>query len=178
MSTDLLIAAFLAWLAAALLALTGRGSSFGRVLLCCGSVIGIGAAILALPDGSPGVLLPTQLAGATVSFRLTPDGAWLLGFGLAPAALACALATPAQQGLTMRAFRDSTPYSGEDLLFADSPAITARCTREAATPGMCLSERRIEGADLTFRFPRSWLAQWRDVASAMDRLTLQLHGGK
>jgi len=86
--------------------------------------------------------------------------------------------TPAQQGLTMRAFRDSTPYSGEDLLFADSPAITARCTREAATPGMCLSERRIEGADLTFRFPRSWLAQWRDVASAMDRLTLQLHGGK
>jgi hypothetical protein len=43
---------------------------------------------------------------------------------------------------------------------------------------MCLSERRIDGADLTFRFPRNWLSQWRDVATSMDRLTAQLHGGK
>ena len=79
----------------------------------------------------------------------------------------------------MRAFRDSTPYSGEDLFVADDgPNLTARCTRDAATPGMCLSERRIEGADLTFRFPRSWLTQWRDVANAMERLTLQLHASK
>ncbi len=56
--------------------------------------------------------------------------------------------------------------------------MTARCTREAATPGMCLSEHRIEGADLIFRFPRSWLAQWHDVAEAMDRLTQQLHSPK
>jgi hypothetical protein len=27
------------------------------------------------------------------------------------------------------------------------------------TSAMCLSERRIDGADLTFRFPRSWLAR-------------------
>jgi hypothetical protein len=43
---------------------------------------------------------------------------------------------------------------------------------------MCLSERRIDGADLTFRFPRSWLAQWQDVAASMERLTLQLHATK
>ena len=83
---------------------------------------------------------------------------------------------PGQDGLTMRAFRDGTPYSNEDLFFANTPNLNARCSRDAATPGMCLSERRIDGADLTFRFPRSWLAQWRDVASAMDRLTVQLHG--
>src|ERR1035437_4781676 len=83
---------------------------------------------------------------------------------------------PVQDGLTMRAFRDGTPYSNEDLFFANTPNLNARCSRDAATPGMCLSERRIDGADLTFRFPRSWLAQWRDVASAMDRLTVQLHG--
>jgi hypothetical protein len=41
---------------------------------------------------------------------------------------------------------------------------------------MCLSERRIDGADLTFRFPRSWLARWRDVADAMDKLAGQLRG--
>jgi hypothetical protein len=84
--------------------------------------------------------------------------------------------SPGQDGLTMRAFRDGTPYSNEDLFFANTPNLSARCTRDAVTPGMCLSERRIDGADLTFRFPRSWLAQWRDVANAMDRLTVQLHG--
>jgi hypothetical protein len=86
--------------------------------------------------------------------------------------------TPGQDGLTMRAFRDATPYSNEDLFLANTPNLSARCTRDAATPGMCLSERRIDGADLTFRFPRSWLVQWRDVANAMDRLTVQLHGTK
>jgi hypothetical protein len=81
---------------------------------------------------------------------------------------------PIEDGLTMRAFKDSSPYSGEDLF--TSGTLTARCTRDAATPGMCLSERRIEDADLTFRFPRSWLAQWRDVANAMERLTAQMYG--
>jgi len=85
-------------------------------------------------------------------------------------------AAPEQDGLMTRAFRDGTPYSNEDLYLAKAPHLTARCTRDAATPGMCLSERRIDGADLTFRFPRSWMAQWRDVANAMDRLTLQLSG--
>jgi hypothetical protein len=79
-------------------------------------------------------------------------------------------------GSTMRAFRDGTPYSNEDLFLANTPNLSARCTRDAATPGMCLSERRIDGADLTFRFPRSWLARWREVADAIERLTVQLHG--
>ena len=83
--------------------------------------------------------------------------------------------TPGDDGLTVRAFRDGSPYSGEDLFSANAPAFSARCTRDAATPGMCLSERRVDGADLTFRFPKDWFAQWRDVAGAMDRLTAQLH---
>ena len=84
--------------------------------------------------------------------------------------------TPIDDGLTMRAFRDGSPYANEDLFSAGSPALAARCTRDGMTPGMCLSERRVDGADLTFRFPRSWLAQWRDVANAMERLTVQMHG--
>jgi hypothetical protein len=86
--------------------------------------------------------------------------------------------TPGPDGLASRAFRAASPYGGEDLYFANTPALTARCTRDTSTPGMCLSERRIDGADLTFRFPRGWLAQWRDVAAAMERLTLQVHGAK
>jgi hypothetical protein len=84
--------------------------------------------------------------------------------------------TPAQDGLIVRAFREGSPYNGEDLYLADTPQLSARCTRDTTTPGMCLSERRVEGADLTFRFPRGWLAHWRDVADAMERLTVQLHG--
>jgi len=84
--------------------------------------------------------------------------------------------TPGPDGLTIRAFRDGTPYSNEDLFVASMPSLTARCSRDGATPGMCLSERRVGGADLTFRFPRSWLTNWREVANAMDRLALQLHG--
>jgi hypothetical protein len=86
--------------------------------------------------------------------------------------------TPVDDGLKMRTFRDGSPYSNEDLFVATAPGLNARCTRDAATPGMCLSERRVDGADLMFRFPRSWLSQWRDVADAMDRLTVQLRGPK
>ncbi|GAB1715717.1 MAG: hypothetical protein NTAFB05_07590 [Nitrobacter sp.] len=84
--------------------------------------------------------------------------------------------THANEGLLMQAFRDGTPYAGEDLFVAEAPPLAARCTRDAATPGMCLSERRVGGADLTFRFPRQWLTKWRDVAGAMERLVEQLHG--
>ena len=79
-----------------------------------------------------------------------------------------------QDGLSTRPFRENTPYTNEDLVYASSPQIVARCTQDGKTPGMCLSERRIEGADLTFRFPRAWLAQWRDVANAMDQIITRM----
>ena len=75
-----------------------------------------------------------------------------------------------QDGLTGRAFRDNTPYRGEDLFMAEKPALVARCTRDGMTPGMCLSERRVDGTHVTFRFPRSWLSDWRTVATSMDAL--------
>jgi hypothetical protein len=85
---------------------------------------------------------------------------------------------PVQDGLIMRSFRAGTPYDSEDLFLADQPPLAVRCTRDAKTPGMCLAERRIDGADLTFRFPREWLSQWREVAGAMERLTIRLHSAK
>lgn len=84
--------------------------------------------------------------------------------------------TPAQMrdGLSVQAFRADSPYENEDLMTTASPAFTARCSRDGETLGICLSERRIGDADLTFRFPRKWLARWQDVAVAMDRLTDRL----
>ena len=81
-----------------------------------------------------------------------------------------AVAATTTDGLAQRAFRNATPYANEDLFVGTTPALVARCSRDAGTPGMCLTERRIEGADLTFRFPRAWLSDWRSVASAMQRV--------
>jgi len=98
LSNEFLIAAFFCWLAVSLIALTGRAQALARILLFVGAALGVIAAVSALPNGTSSVMLPTILAGEAVRFQLSPDALWLLGFGLIPAALACALSTPARQG--------------------------------------------------------------------------------
>ncbi|MGC2590735.1 MAG: hypothetical protein WA425_02305, partial [Xanthobacteraceae bacterium] len=73
MSNDLLIVTVVAWFLGALIALTGRGLPLVRGLLVLGGVAGIIAAIMALPDGTAAVELPTQLAGAPVIFQIAPE---------------------------------------------------------------------------------------------------------
>lgn len=76
-------------------------------------------------------------------------------------------------GLSLQAFRDGSAYQGEDLLYdpAAPEKFLLRCTRQVGTtPAMCLQERRIGGADVTARFPRAWLTDWRAVADSIDRL--------
>jgi hypothetical protein len=70
-------------------------------------------------------------------------------------------------------FRDGTAYQGEDLVLDPSrlEQFLLRCTRiTGLTPAMCLHERRIGGADITVRFPRDWLSDWRTVSDAIERL--------
>lgn len=69
-----------------------------RILLVTGCIAGILAAVTGLPQDAAATILPTELAGQVVSFRVTADALWLMGFGLAPAALACALSTPSPKG--------------------------------------------------------------------------------
>jgi hypothetical protein len=81
-------------------------------------------------------------------------------------------------GLVVLPFRAGTPYAGEDLVYlADSPEkFFARCTRPVRTlRGSCLQERLIDSAEITLRFPRDWLDDWRNVAAGFDRLVAQLH---
>ena len=81
-------------------------------------------------------------------------------------------------GLTLRGFRDGTPYQGEELVFESlSPEhFLARCSlRGVINTGSCLLERRIGNADITFRFPRAWLGDWQSVAAGIDRLMTRLH---
>jgi hypothetical protein len=81
-------------------------------------------------------------------------------------------------GLAILPFRAGTPYDGEDLVYlAGSPEqFFVRCTRQVrGLRGSCLHERLIENAEITLRFPRDWLEDWRGVAAGFDRLLAQLH---
>ena len=84
-------------------------------------------------------------------------------------------------GLKVISFKDGTPYQAEDLFFdpAAQPGFVTRCSRPGAagTPGMCLYERRIEGADVTVRFPSDWLTSWRAVNEGIGKLLGRLRAG-
>lgn len=84
------------------------------------------------------------------------------------------------EGLTLRGFRDGTPYQGEELVFEQAAPehFLARCSKKGVVnSGECLLERRIGKADITFRFPRDWLGNWKGVAAGIDKLTARLHPG-
>jgi hypothetical protein len=87
------------------------------------------------------------------------------------------------EGLSVLPFRDGTPYQGEDLIYdAASPAnFLVRCSRNGtgAMVGVCLQVRRIGEAEVTVRFPRDWLEDWRTVAGNIEKLigTLRPPGG-
>jgi len=75
-------------------------------------------------------------------------------------------------GLSVRPFRDGTPYQGEDLIYDAAERFLVRCSRNGAgpTPGTCLSSRRIDRADIVVRFPRDWLSDWRAIDAGIERL--------
>lgn len=84
-----------------------------------------------------------------------------------------ATATEGPAGLTAIRFRGGTPYNGEDLIYdANAPErFIARCTRRVGpTPGTCLYERFVGGADVTVRFARDRLADWRGMLAGFDQL--------
>ncbi len=77
------------------------------------------------------------------------------------------------EGLVVHPFRAGTPYEGEELVYdkARPDHFMARCSRQGvANSGTCLLEKRAGSADVTFRFPREWLADWQSVAAGIDKL--------
>lgn len=87
-------------------------------------------------------------------------------------------ATAGPGGLAIVPFRAGTPYEGEDLVYlAEKPEqFFALCSRPNRTlPGTCIQERLLDAAEITLRFPRQWLDDWRNAAAGFDRLLTQLH---
>jgi len=87
-------------------------------------------------------------------------------------------ATAGPDGLAIVSFRTGTPYESEDLVYvAQRPErFFARCTRVGnILPGTCINEHSLGAAEITLRFPREWLQDWRSVAAGFDRLMAQIH---
>jgi hypothetical protein len=89
-----------------------------------------------------------------------------------------AQASTGPDGLAILPFRSDSPYRGEDLVYLGSnpEQFFARCTRPGrAVPGTCIHERAIGADEIALRFPRDWLADWRNVEAGFDRLIAHLH---
>ncbi|MFZ3310202.1 MAG: hypothetical protein WA280_12625 [Xanthobacteraceae bacterium] len=87
-------------------------------------------------------------------------------------------ASAGPDGLAVLPFRPGTPYDGEDLVYVGTnpEQFFALCTRTGRTvPGTCIQDRRLDAAEITFRFPRDWFGDWHGIASGFDRLLAQLH---
>lgn len=98
MASQLLLLAAILWVVAAIVGL-GGALVLARIALAAGAGAGVVAAIIMLPETSHAIILPSQLVGESITFRVDPEGLWLMGFGLVPAGFACALASPSRDGM-------------------------------------------------------------------------------
>jgi hypothetical protein len=84
---------------------------------------------------------------------------------------------PGPSGLTQYAFRDDSGYRGEDLFVgrAQDGIVVMRCVRKTAiipSPN-CLRELPLtKGVELSYRFKRSRLDDWRGIARGVKRLAV------
>jgi len=83
--------------------------------------------------------------------------------------------TSAPFGLIEYTFRDDSGYRGEDLLVGQvgGRAVVMRCVRANAEPTEPACMRDVwlaRGVALSYRFERSHLASWREIARGVDRL--------
>jgi hypothetical protein len=82
---------------------------------------------------------------------------------------------PGPFGLTEYTFRDDSGYRREDLFVgqSDKGLVVLRCVRlsqEVPSPSCLRDERLAKGVALSYRFKRTHLADWRDIAAGVDTL--------
>lgn len=97
--TELIAAACALWVASLLWSVcVPRWQAGARYGLSAGGLLVIAAALARLPGAGDAMLWGLHLGGAALRFHIPAAGLWLLGFGLAPAVLACALGPPGTRG--------------------------------------------------------------------------------
>jgi hypothetical protein len=90
---------------------------------------------------------------------------------------------PGPFGLTQYTFRDDSGYRNEDLFVgqSDKGPIVLRCVRlsqDVPSPS-CLRDERIgKSVALSYRFKRTHLSDWRDIAGGIDALVASFRKAK
>ena len=111
MVNQLVLLAAILWAFAAIVGVAGA-LVISRIALTAGAIAGIFAAILSLPHGPVRSCSRVSLSAKRSAFQINPEALWLMGFGLVPAAFACALASPSRKGhRRLAAWRRDEPYS-------------------------------------------------------------------
>jgi type III secretory pathway component EscS len=90
---ELLGTALAAWLAAAILALTGPAAALARALLGLGGLALIALIAPSLPGGTAAIHTALGIGPAGSMCQLSPQALWLMAFGLAGAILAAWMGT-------------------------------------------------------------------------------------
>ena len=77
---------------------------------------------------------------------------------------------PAAGGLTVRAFKDDSPFAGDTLFYTppEGAEFAARCPNgkpDAVTPSTCASAFRVDGLDIGVRFPAPLIGEWSAIKS-------------
>jgi hypothetical protein len=83
--------------------------------------------------------------------------------------------TPGPFGLTQFRFRDDSGYRGEDLFVGQTPLgpVVMHCVRlssDVPSPSCLRDERLARGVALSYRFKRTQLVHWREIAQGVDAL--------
>ena len=100
MPVELITAGIAAWVAAAVIALTGKASGLCRALLVLGGLAMVTMVVLVLPGRSPAIHTALGIGPEGANFEIAPEALWLLGFGLAGAIVASWLGPPvSRQGM-------------------------------------------------------------------------------
>ncbi len=87
---------------------------------------------------------------------------------------------PGAFGLTQYTFRDDSGYRAQDLFVGQSAnhPVVLRCERLAqdnASPSCMRDERIGKNVALSYRFKRTHLADWQDIAGGVDTLIASFH---
>jgi len=173
----LLVAAAL-WIVAALLALL-RAVWPSRLLLTLGCALGAAGALLSLPQDTATVTLPMHLADQAVHLHFSAEALWLLGFGLIPATLACALCSPKLAARPGWLFGAAISLLGAFGVFSLQDGYSLLIAWELMSLGgavMLLSERLGDGADTHSLFMLA-LLEVGSVALMLAVLLLARDGG-
>jgi len=167
------------WLLAAVLAAARRLSRVSKVALALGCIAAAIGELGSLPAGSAAILLPGGLFGEKLSFRITPDAAWLLGFGCCAAAVVCAVSTPARNAAHGWTFGAATALIGAMGVFGITDGVGFLIAWEIMGFGgaiMLLSERLSPTYGKSTLFMLA-LLEVGSVALILAVIMLDLHAG-